>query len=191
MTISEADLRRAIFNLIQPMRRGKVVKVDGLRTTLGSLIGFGEGDGYIGSSPFGYIAKPTPNTFAYFNNLNGDVLAPIILGWQHQRRPDPTGVGGSILYSTEVTGNIVRAFIEMFNDGQIDFKSVTGSLIRMTPTGNILIGSALSSEAIVLGNAFMTLYNVHTHVGNMGAPTGPPQLPMGVTHISAKAFTEI
>lgn len=192
------------------MRRGKIVRVEGLRATLEKTLGFSpEDDGYIRTSPFGFIAKPTPNTFAYFNNLNGDYLAPIIIGWQHQKRPEPTDIGGSVVYSTDDKGLAVKAFLELFKDGKINFKSLDkgsiemlpdgtitfdttdGSLIQLKPDGKILLGSPGSAEPLVLGTAFTTLYNAHTHVGNLGAPTGPPMVPMAATEISSKSFTEI
>lgn len=191
MRVSKEQLMRAVYEFLQPMRRGKIVSVNGLRADLNGLVGFGGNDGFIRTSPFGFIATPTPNTFAYYNNLDGDSLSPIILGYQHQKRPNPSGVGGSILYSTDASGDEVRAFIEAFNTGQIDFKSVDGSLIRMLPNGDIFLGSGTSNEPLILGNAFATIYNVHTHTGNLGGPTGPPLVPMSAAHVSAKVFTEI
>lgn len=41
-----------------------------------------------------------------------------------------------------------------------------------------------ATEKVILGNKFMTLFNSHTHVGNLGAPTGPPISPMTPTHLS-------
>ena len=210
MSIPESEVRRAVANIIQPTRRGKFQSIEGLRATLGDLIGFaGSHDGFMATSPFGFVGSPTRNTFAYFNNLNGDVLAPIITGWQHQKRPDVSGIGGSIVYSTDILGETVRSFVELFNSGKIvldafqmgkiemlptgsiTMETAIGSLIQLTPLGKILLGSSSSSEALILGNAFMTLYNVHAHAGNAGAPTGPPLVPMSILHISSKSFTEI
>jgi hypothetical protein len=41
-----------------------------------------------------------------------------------------------------------------------------------------------ATEKVILGNKFMTLFNSHTHLGNLGAPTGPPITPMTPTHLS-------
>ena len=42
----------------------------------------------------------------------------------------------------------------------------------------------------MLGNAFMTLFNSHTHPTGVG-PSGPPVVQMvGGTHVSAKHKTE-
>lgn len=54
----------------------------------------------------------------------------------------------------------------------------------------IKIGSASSSESLVLGDAFMQLFNAHTHPTGVG-PSGPPtdQMQSG-THISSNHKTE-
>jgi uncharacterized protein involved in type VI secretion and phage assembly len=57
-------------------------------------------------------------------------------------------------------------------------------------SNSIKIGSADSSEALVLGNAFMDLFNQHTHPTGVG-PSGPPTQPMqDGTHISSNHKTE-
>lgn len=35
-----------------------------------------------------------------------------------------------------------------------------------------------ATQAAVLGTAFLALFNAHTHIGNLGAPTSPPIVPM-------------
>ena len=41
-----------------------------------------------------------------------------------------------------------------------------------------------ATEKVILGNKFMTLFNAHTHVGNLGAPTSPPIKPMTPAELS-------
>jgi hypothetical protein len=41
-------------------------------------------------------------------------------------------------------------------------------------------------EKLVLGDSFMALFNAHTHIGNLGAPTTPPVLPMTPAQLSQK-----
>jgi hypothetical protein len=43
--------------------------------------------------------------------------------------------------------------------------------------GSVDVGDAATQQA-VLGTAMLALYNSHTHVGNLGAPTSPPVAPM-------------
>lgn len=54
----------------------------------------------------------------------------------------------------------------------------------------IKIGSAGASESLVLGDAFMTLFNAHTHPTGVG-PSGPPSTQMTAgTHVSASHKAE-
>lgn len=57
-------------------------------------------------------------------------------------------------------------------------------------SGNIKIGSDGAAENLVLGIQFQTLYNAHTHIGNLGVPSGVPMTPMGSTELASKVFTE-
>ena len=41
-----------------------------------------------------------------------------------------------------------------------------------------------ATEALIKGNVFQTLFNAHTHNGNLGAPTGPPITPLSGTELS-------
>jgi hypothetical protein len=43
-----------------------------------------------------------------------------------------------------------------------------------------------ATEKVILGNKFMTLFNSHTHIGNLGAPTSPPIAPMTPGELSQK-----
>jgi hypothetical protein len=43
-----------------------------------------------------------------------------------------------------------------------------------------------ATEKVILGNKFMSLFNSHTHLGNLGAPTGPPIKPMTPGELSQK-----
>ena len=40
-------------------------------------------------------------------------------------------------------------------------------------------------ERIVNGETFRTLFNAHTHIGNLGIPTGTPIIPMPLTALSS------
>lgn len=57
--------------------------------------------------------------------------------------------------------------------------------------GNIKLGSLGSAENLVLGIAFQTLFNAHTHIGNLGIPSGVPIVPMSASELASRQFTEI
>ena len=184
------DIRSAVTRVIQPMTRGIFVSKTKLRATLRDIIPFGGHDGYVDASPFGFNSNPATKVFAYIMNLGGDRLAPIVIAHQHNARPDITQ-GGSVQYSTDVTGDTLKATIEALPDGTIRIKSIAGSQIELTPDGKITIGSSGSSEPLVLGGVFTTFYNAHKHIGNLGVPTGVPMVPMSASEISTIAFTEL
>jgi uncharacterized protein involved in type VI secretion and phage assembly len=71
-----------------------------------------------------------------------------------------------------------------------------GNSIELSSSGIVIkasavkIGSSGASESLVLGDAFMTLFNSHTHPTGVG-PSGPPASPMVAgSHVSAKHKTE-
>lgn len=57
--------------------------------------------------------------------------------------------------------------------------------------GPILLGEN-ASEKLVLGDAFMQLFNNHSHIGNLGAPTSPPNplIMSEAQHLSKLTRTE-
>jgi uncharacterized protein involved in type VI secretion and phage assembly len=62
-----------------------------------------------------------------------------------------------------------------------------GVLIKSTA---VKVGSGGAAQSLVLGDAFMTLFNSHTHPTGVG-PSGPPVVPMiAGSHISTKHKTE-
>jgi len=87
-------------------------------------------------------------------------------------------------FNTDVTKTID------INAGE-DFNLFTNQNMILTATQNIKIGSSGANENLVLGQAFKTLYNQHTHIGNLGIPTGVPQQQMGAPHLASRCFTEL
>lgn len=98
-------------------------------------------------------------------------------------------------FGAETTRSYAEKVKETCDDEYI--REATGAVTETTKVGHtidapkISLGSKSSAEPLVLGTAFMTYYNTHQHLGNMGVPTGPPLVPMSGAHVSTKAFTEI
>lgn len=64
--------------------------------------------------------------------------------------------------------------------------TVTAQKVIVDHTDTVELGAG-ATEKLVLGDAFQTLFNTHTHIGNIGAPTSPPTKPMTpVEHLSGK-----
>jgi hypothetical protein len=67
-----------------------------------------------------------------------------------------------------------------------DLITVSSKKVVIDQANLIELGKG-ASENLVLGNSFLTLFNTHTHIGNLGAPTSPPITPMTpVQHLSGK-----
>jgi hypothetical protein len=47
-----------------------------------------------------------------------------------------------------------------------------------------------AAEAVIKGNTFQGLFNTHTHIGNLGAPTLPPILPLTGLELSQVSSTQ-
>lgn len=47
-----------------------------------------------------------------------------------------------------------------------------------------------AAEAVIKGNTFQKLFNQHQHIGNMGAPTSPPVIPLNGSELSKVTSTE-
>ncbi len=61
----------------------------------------------------------------------------------------------------------------------------TGDIVLL-PENITMLGDAQATEAAVLGNAFMSLFNTHTHAtAGTGTPS-PPVVPMSVTELATK-----
>lgn len=47
-----------------------------------------------------------------------------------------------------------------------------------------------ATEAVIKGNIFQSLFNAHTHIGNLGAPTSPPVSPLTGSELSKITTTK-
>jgi hypothetical protein len=81
--------------------------------------------------------------------------------------------------------------VEILDDGKMNITQKGD--ITVKSDGKVVIDHSSSielgvdaKEKVVLGDTFMKLFNQHTHVGNLGAPTSPPTAPMTPTHLSQK-----
>ena len=81
--------------------------------------------------------------------------------------------------------------VEILDDGKMNITQKGD--ITVKSDGKVVIDHSSSielgvdaKEKVVLGDTFMELFNQHTHVGNLGAPTSPPTAPMTPTHLSQK-----
>lgn len=93
--------------------------------------------------------------------------------------------GGSM--TVDVTGD------ETQNVGGNLTINVTGSATISAPSGvtidstSIKLGS--SASLTLVNDTFFTVFNTHTHIGNMGAPTSPPVVP-AINNVHSTIFTK-
>jgi hypothetical protein len=80
--------------------------------------------------------------------------------------------------------------IVLNNDGTV---IITTSKQATVKSPSVIIDAANTielgkgaTEKLVLGDSFMALFNAHTHIGNLGAPTTPPIVPMTPAQLSQK-----
>ena len=69
--------------------------------------------------------------------------------------------------------------------------TVTAPNVTIDQTETIELGAG-AAEKLVLGDTFLAFFNAHTHIGNMGAPTTPPTVPMQPnTHLSGRGGSPV
>jgi hypothetical protein len=109
-----------------------------------------------------------------------------------------------LVYDTVTEGSLKIFFTEEkglmidYKSNQINIKPDNSITIKSSADLNVecvnmIVDHAKSielgkgaQELSVLGNSFMTLFNNHTHVGNLGAPTSIPISPMTNAQLSQK-----
>jgi phage baseplate assembly protein V len=76
--------------------------------------------------------------------------------------------------------------------GHVALYDKQGSKVHLKANGEIVIegdnikfGEA-ATEKILKGETFQAFFNAHTHTGNLGAPTGPPNVLSNAAQLSSK-----
>lgn len=94
-----------------------------------------------------------------------------------------------VLDSSSEPHNVVSLVYDKGKNLKIYWEPGKGLVIETD--GPILLGEN-ATEKLVLGDAFMQLFNNHTHIGNLGAPTSPPNplLMNEAQHLSKLTRTE-
>lgn len=206
-TPSKFDVRRVILDTIQPLSSGIVESVSGIKARLSSLVQFGDADNFTVGSAFGLIGTPAKGVIAYFMNLAGSPLKPIIVSYLDRVRPVPSGPGEVIVYCTDASGATVPITIKLGTDGALtitaltkfvvnapktqvnsDEVDVTATTVKVTAStvqvdsGDVELGNG-SLEKVLKGETFQAAFNAHTHhVGP--AQSGPPDTPSTALHLS-------
>jgi uncharacterized protein involved in type VI secretion and phage assembly len=132
---------------------------------------------------------------------HGDVRFPYVIGgvWNATDTPPQnrgTDTDNNIRMIRSRSGHEITLDDTSGSEKIVIVDSSASHKIELSSSGVVVIsnsvkvGSANSSESLVLGDAFMQLFNQHTHPTGVG-PSGPPTQPMqSGTHISSNHKTE-
>ena len=160
----------------------------------------------------GALLLPERNDLVWIEFAGGDLTRPIWSGvfW---KLPEGESAAGGSAQNTDLpeadgkTADEKHRIIRTQAGHTISFDDEAGVVIvaaakdkaeiRLTKDGDIVItagtiklGGAGAAEKLVLGDAFMGLFNRHVHPTGMG-PSGPPQELMAASsHLSQKSKTE-
>jgi hypothetical protein len=177
---SAEDIRRIVLQTTQPLASGLMELAGTVTAKLSDISGFGSGDSFRLTYPYGMVAKPIKGVVSYFLHLQGKALAPVIIAHLDKKRPTPSAAGEVIFYCLNAAGTTVPVKLTLGVDGVLKVEASTKARFLVDA---IELGDG-TLEKILNGEAFQTWANTHTHLGNLGAPTGPPIAPSDPTHLS-------
>jgi len=149
----------------------------------------------------GIVCRPEVGDECLLLFEHGDVRFPYVIGGGWNATDTPPQNRG-----TDTDNNIRMIRSRSGHEILLDDTSGSEKIVIVDSSGNhkvelsspgvvvvsnsIKVGSANSSESLVLGDAFMQLFNGHTHPTGVG-PSGPPAQQMASgTHISSNHKTE-
>jgi hypothetical protein len=154
-----------------------------------------------GGKERGMLFPPQVGDAVWIEFAAGDVSRPIWVGtfWgEPGGDPEaPTGDGKDASDTLGVLKTKSGHELTFDDDGEVVLLANGNgkSSIRFEKDGGVVITAetiklgASAGEKVVLGDAFMQLFNQHTHPTGVG-PSGPPTPPMAASHLSAKVTTE-
>lgn len=166
-----------------------------------------------GGKERGMLFLPQVGDTVWVEFAGGDVSRPIWVGtfWgapdstggaddlgSETGSETPTGDGGKAASATLGLLKTKSGHELVFDDDGEVILLASGNgktSIRFTQDGGVVITAETiklcdgASEKVVLGDAFMRLFNQHVHPTGVG-PSGPPNPLMSSSHLSAKVTTE-
>jgi phage gp45-like len=197
------QLKSFILSIVRPMMTGKYVEQNQKNATINDLIPDGVDSNVRHASPFGFISRVPAGITAFYQALGGSLHENVSMNHFHSNRPLPSSMGETILYSTSPDGKTLKAKITLKSDGVLNIE--TPGAINITTTANVNVSCSNSTitasskvsiasdtielgsgslEKIIKGETFMTFFNTHQHVGNLGYSTSPPTSPMTASQLS-------
>ena len=199
MKIDIEWLRQFILSVVKPLRSGKTVDTDASNTNAGldNLIRSGYAPKFRIASAFGMIAKLPASITAFYNSLEASGHENILIAQFHHDRPTVNNIGEVVFYSSDSSGGQIKTTITLTNDGKLVINcpselqiictnaNINASTKAVVSSPLVEIGSG-ALEKILNGETFQTLFNTHTHSGNLGYPTSPPNTLSTAAELSQK-----
>ena len=154
-----------------------------------------------GGKERGMLFLPQVGDTVWIEFAGGDVSRPIWVGTFWGAPDDgpeaPTADGQDASATRSVLKTAGGHELSFDDDGSVVLLANGDgrSSIRFERDGGVVITAetiklgASAREKVVLGDAFMQLFNAHTHPTGVG-PSGPPASPMTPSQLSAKVTTE-
>ncbi|MBN1130287.1 MAG: phage baseplate assembly protein [Chitinispirillaceae bacterium] len=129
---------------------------------------------------YGFASDPPAGSAAVVIGLGNNLVC--VAEDDPSKRPDLNAMSGaSSLYSD------ATHYILIKKDGTVEVKTDKPVIIE---SDDVRIGRETlteSLERVIKGETFLTLFNSHTHVGNLGAPSSPVVVQMSAPlHLSTK-----
>lgn len=181
MNFEWSDFKRAVLDVVQPLYKGTVDDATGSTgVKLTDVVPLGSADNYQRGQPFGFVSTPVKGVRAFFSNLLGSALAPVIVAEIHKTRPAPAA-GEVTVYSTSPDGATVKVSIALKNDGTL---VVTTPVKVQVVAPDVELGDG-TLEKVLNGETFQTFFNQHKHVcGVPGSFSMPPAVLSDSSHLS-------
>jgi|SRR5260370_32111802 uncharacterized protein involved in type VI secretion and phage assembly len=172
---------------------------------------------YGGTSEQGLFAVPDSNASVWIEFESGDLAYPIWCGtwWGDSEVPESATPDQKVLKTSSghkivLDDNAGSVLVQDSNENKVTLDSngikledSNGNSVTMDSSGvtvsssQINIGGSATDNLVAFNmlntalTQFATMVQSHTHVGNLGAPTGPPVPPPTLTIDSAKSHHQL
>lgn len=148
----------------------------------------------------GTLFRPDVNDEVLVLFEHGDMRFPYVIGalWNGKDKPPSEGGADADNHVKVIKSRSGHTIVMDDTPGaeNIKISDQSGNSVELSSEGivisgtNIKLGSSGASEGMVLGDAFMDLFNNHIHPTGVG-PSGPPTTPMiKGAHVSASHTVE-
>lgn len=132
--------------------------------------------------PAGFFFLPAVGDSIWVEFVAGNLSDPVWTGvWYPKDKAPQTAAGQPPTEGQQLIRTPQGHMIELDASGKkLVIQDWQGNQVIVDDTGvtitskAIKLGSGTAGEPLVLGNKWLELFNKHTHMGNMGAPTSPP-----------------